>query len=364
MNFSNDEKCPVCGQVFQEDDDVVICHQCGTPHHRECYKQLGHCANHQNHKSRADEASQTDSSDTDNIEYADGTAVNDTESNQHEDNQNSNPYYYNPNCTADIGVKKCSKCGAENEKGVVFCSECGEKLDVGESEFGQNSTAQIPYQSFENKQYENSSDTIDGKSIYDVACVIKSNTYRFIDKFKRNKSVSWNWGAFFFGAYYYMFRKMYKEGIIIMAVNLALSLVLQGVYTEELAAFQSFVINNYDAFMSNLTNELMTQFIDICKTIFPMCAILSAATFVEGICCTVFADKVYRAKVLGVIDKVDKSLGEGGRFDQNPMFAVETNLTQEQMRGLYLSKLGGISIIAPLLAYIALNIISNLIAKL
>lgn len=363
MNFSKDEKCPVCGQVFQEDDDIVICHQCGTPHHRECYKQLGHCANYQNHNSRTDEVSQADFSDADNKEYADDTPNHDTVS-SHEESRNANSYYYNPNHTADAEVKKCAKCGAENEKGVVFCCECGERLDLVKSEFGENSTVQMPYQSFENKQYESSSETIDGKSIYDIACVVKSNSYRFIDKFKKNKSVSWNWGAFFFGAYYYMFRKMYKEGIIIMAVDLALSLVIQGAYAEKLADFQSFVINNFEAFANNPTNELMIQLVDMYKPVLPMFAILSAVSLVINICCALFADKVYRAKVLGVIDKVDKELGDGGRFGQNPMFAVETNLSQEQMRGLYLGKMGGISVFSPLLAYMVLNLISNLISKL
>ena len=36
--------CAVCGKEFDENSDVVVCPVCGTPHHRECYKQLGHCA--------------------------------------------------------------------------------------------------------------------------------------------------------------------------------------------------------------------------------------------------------------------------------------------------------------------------------
>ena len=31
------ETCPVCNKVFQEDDDIVVCPDCGTPHHRKCY---------------------------------------------------------------------------------------------------------------------------------------------------------------------------------------------------------------------------------------------------------------------------------------------------------------------------------------
>jgi uncharacterized Zn finger protein (UPF0148 family) len=40
-----DEQCPVCGNTFTETDDVVVCPDCGTPHHRSCYCESGKCAN-------------------------------------------------------------------------------------------------------------------------------------------------------------------------------------------------------------------------------------------------------------------------------------------------------------------------------
>ena len=30
--------CPVCKQKFKEADDIVVCPDCGTPYHRECWK--------------------------------------------------------------------------------------------------------------------------------------------------------------------------------------------------------------------------------------------------------------------------------------------------------------------------------------
>lgn len=38
------EKCPVCENRFEKDDeDIVVCPDCGTPYHRECYMQEGEC---------------------------------------------------------------------------------------------------------------------------------------------------------------------------------------------------------------------------------------------------------------------------------------------------------------------------------
>ena len=41
----NDKKksCVVCHAYLFEEDDVVYCPECGAPHHRECYINLGRC---------------------------------------------------------------------------------------------------------------------------------------------------------------------------------------------------------------------------------------------------------------------------------------------------------------------------------
>ena len=44
MNFIG-EKCVFCEKVFEDGDDVVVCPDCGSPHHRECYKKHNRCAN-------------------------------------------------------------------------------------------------------------------------------------------------------------------------------------------------------------------------------------------------------------------------------------------------------------------------------
>lgn len=36
--------CPVCRKKFTDTDDIVVCPECGTPHHRECYLNNGKCA--------------------------------------------------------------------------------------------------------------------------------------------------------------------------------------------------------------------------------------------------------------------------------------------------------------------------------
>lgn len=38
-------KCPVCDNAFDENDDIVVCPDCGTPHHRACYHRRKKCVN-------------------------------------------------------------------------------------------------------------------------------------------------------------------------------------------------------------------------------------------------------------------------------------------------------------------------------
>lgn len=56
------EKCPFCKTNFTDESDTVVCPECGTPHHRECYNELGNCFNKELHKNGFIYSSQNDSS--------------------------------------------------------------------------------------------------------------------------------------------------------------------------------------------------------------------------------------------------------------------------------------------------------------
>ena len=38
--FKN-EKCAACGMKFFDDEDIVVCPECGAPYHRECWNRVG-----------------------------------------------------------------------------------------------------------------------------------------------------------------------------------------------------------------------------------------------------------------------------------------------------------------------------------
>lgn len=45
------KNCIACGEILQDNDDIVVCPECGTPYHRACYQNEGRCINNTLHNS-------------------------------------------------------------------------------------------------------------------------------------------------------------------------------------------------------------------------------------------------------------------------------------------------------------------------
>lgn len=316
MPLYENEKCPVCNKKFVDGDEIVVCPKCATPHHRECYNSLGHCVNRDKHSTgfeyKINVYKENDS------EYTQGVL-------------NNEKYFFNPE---------------QKYKGDTDTAP--------EIQFLHNAVQ---------GEYQNSTEQIDGKSLADIAAVIRTNAHRFIEKFKSGKKASWNWGAFFFGPFYMFFRKMYKEGIIFMAIRLIISLVSQGIYAQEYADLMRFVTSNTDAIREGASNELINQLTVLCEALYPMFIIVGVANLILSVFIAIFADGFYKKRVSEIIDNVDRRLDEGAMFDQ-PFTASPIELSQKDMRTLYLSKMGGTSIFAPIMAYFAVDIITSIISQL
>ena len=95
-------KCPVCEKNFHADDDIVVCPDCGTPHHRECYEAIGHCHNEERHREGYD-------------------------------------YTEQPHENAERNVIYCRSCGKENDKDAFFCKYCAAPLSRQDGQTANNS---------------------------------------------------------------------------------------------------------------------------------------------------------------------------------------------------------------------------------
>lgn len=215
-------KCPVCKKQFESDDDIVVCPECGAPHHRDCYEQKGSCFFEDKHSK--------------DFSFENFNAVNE------ENSEKVNTI--------------CPVCRFNNPPGLMFCSRCGCPMQnnqqntpnpqnpQNQSNQAQNNQYQYNNQSNQNMQSNgnsgpvpppfgfgaagvpnfdplagmNSEDYIaDDIKVGEMAKFVGKNTGYFLTVFDRIKKFGrskFNFCALIFSGIYLIYRKMYLPGII------------------------------------------------------------------------------------------------------------------------------------------------------
>ncbi len=245
-------KCPVCDKYFHIGDDIVVCPECGTPHHRECYADNGNCVNADKHDDGYDYLQ----------EINDNESVDDT-----------------------VEFINCKKCGTPNPKGAFFCAKCGSAMqdikDNANNNPYQNAGANNTYngQPFPGNQGPHvimfdplagvnpSTDVGDGVTVGEVAKFVKTSTPYFVTVFNQIRMFAksrFNFCGMFFGGGYLLYRKMYKIGSIITAIQAAMLILYyylnyyinsSPVYDKLLKAMYEYDTNATALYMSELTAQ-------------------------------------------------------------------------------------------------------------
>ncbi len=210
MDFNN-IKCPVCGVEFKDGDDIVVCPECGAPHHRACYEAENRCAFEDRH--------------------AEGFEFGKEETEESAQNEN---------------VKICPRCQSRNAPTSFYCNKCGAPLD--ENAQGQNFYNQTNQTNNQRQGYgmpfqnanpfaqafdpmggiDPETDIGDGVTAGEVSKFTRNNTPYFTRVFNNIKQFGKsriNFSAFVFSECYFLYRKMYKLGAIVAAISLALMTV-------------------------------------------------------------------------------------------------------------------------------------------
>lgn len=198
-----DISCAYCHSYLFEDDDVVYCPECGAPHHRECYNQIGHCG----------------------LENFHGT---------------ENQY--------DKLKRK------QEEKPKTEKQPKNEPTPVN-SPFGN--TVYIDFLGGVPKDYKLDKDV----TADEAKNFVFSNTMRYIPKFarlsKKNKA-SWNFMAFIFPSGWLFSRKMYKSGIIVAIFEIISSLLeLPFSFAVQQSGFTTFDMQSVNEIVANISPEII-----------------------------------------------------------------------------------------------------------
>lgn len=201
MKFT-DESCFSCGSKFEEKDDVVVCPQCGTPYHRECYNLTGECINTQLHESG--EKWKRELAKEQNSAHSAGPI--------------------------------CPNCMNHNEENAEICTNCGCRLSATDSAFTENENGigiEIMTGSDDNpflKPYLgfNPDEDLGGATLKEVSEFVYSNTLYYIPLFKKMKDfgtkASLNIACFLFPYFYFANRKMWFWGILTAIISIILEL--------------------------------------------------------------------------------------------------------------------------------------------
>ncbi len=209
-------KCPVCGEAFTREDDIVVCPVCGAPYHRACYEKEGKCIFDDLHKAGKDWAPPAP------------------------------PPPKAADTTAEIKDQECPVCGTLNAHSAFFCNRCGTSL-LGTQPGEKGPTPPpppfvssgapasrnayggvVPPFSFDPMGGVSPAEALEeGVSFGDASKFVKQNTtyympvFRYMKQTGRNK---FNVSAFLFSGAWMLYRKQYKAGAIVTALMFCLYL--------------------------------------------------------------------------------------------------------------------------------------------
>ncbi|MBQ2823576.1 MAG: hypothetical protein IJF18_03270 [Oscillospiraceae bacterium] len=237
-------RCIVCSEKFTDEDDIVVCPECGTPYHRDCYKKEGRCVNGALHDVKGTWKPTYD--------------VGDSLAEEKEDTV-------------------CLSCGCKNPPDSLFCDNCGFPLKSLEKHNERMRVHTAPVNGEDNPDSYNRDfnggvgidiqpflinfsdplcgynpdEDFDGVRLCELADTVESNTHYFLPIFKRIKetgrSFSWNFPAMLFPELYFAYRKMPLIALAAWAIKLfSLIPLMLRVFSESDIAVLADIAANFD----------------------------------------------------------------------------------------------------------------------
>ena len=194
-------KCPYCNKIFTEADDIVVCPECGTPHHRSCYSEHHACANLNRHGS---------------FEWTPVFSARDM----------ADPVFTSEQKPADSVPQAvvCPTCGLSNQYGEKYCRRCGYPLPSFRNQNRVETFSQpiiIQQISLDEK--------VDGIPIRDWLIYLGStgvaNIRTFLKQNSKNGSpFGFSIGALFFPFLYYLYYKVWGVSAAVFVIDLLMNM--------------------------------------------------------------------------------------------------------------------------------------------
>lgn len=320
MNFIG-QNCPVCNKTFEKDSDIVVCPNCGAPHHKQCYNKTGKCFFSEKHGTFTWKAQNVNTSDDNDTHNANG------------------------------GI--CVRCNYKNKPTALFCENCGfpimnvtsssngfnsfnKQKNENFRSFNQNTYAGI----FNNTSYTSTEPVFEDITAQELAEFVKANQDYYTQAAKRMSvtgKTSFNFSAFMFSGFWLLFRKKYLAGVITIFSFLTLwftSLIIYSKYTVKtfIAMYSYLGISQNESpsfdMMPQVQNFLQTLsstdlFLTLLPYFFDIILIIAMITF------GVIANRYYIKSCVKQIHKIKQAYitnKEEGNLLKKKLSGVNTSL--------------------------------------
>ena len=208
MNRYEGAQCPVCHRKLTAEDDIVVCPECGAPHHRSCWQELGHCGCADRHAAHW-------LWQPENAPAADAPAQPAPDEPHRSTAQPEAP----GNAPQTGSAKICPRCGAQNTPDARFCLRCGAPLvQTGAPQFAVvlDPLGGVPPE-----------EEIDGVPAKKMAQIVDRNSAYYLPRFRAmatgQRKAFPNLSAFLFDIPWFFYRKLYFPGIAVLLIELAMA---------------------------------------------------------------------------------------------------------------------------------------------
>ena len=336
MNYEN-LPCPVCGRHMHQEDDIVVCPDCGTPQHRECWMEEGHCANASLHSEGFVWSNEKPTEEIkEEPEKSDCVVCKICGS------ENPSDFRICANCGASLE-------GAQAPDNRAVCPYCSKEIEAGEFTCPHCGAPLIPIRTPVSNPYAASTGMDENERIGeftsgDYSLYVRRSSRRYVPLFKKmedGRKVSFNWGAFFFGPLWYFFRRIYSVGIVFILLAASASLFFATASDRAYAMLEPYSESIADRTISTeKMNELTTEFINENKYTLMTGAGLMLAI---NIACAFAADRIYYKRAAKDIGMIKEAFGN------------------TEVQRMYISKRGGTSLLSAVCGYFTLQIACNIL---
>lgn len=244
--------CEKCGLEFGPEDDVVVCPICGAPHHRACWMESNVCAHATEHDA--------------GYQWL-------MPAMPEEEKKPETPTPTPGEFTLKNGesVVECPRCGSLNCENDVYCMRCGAPLredantqqQNGESFNGDYSARREQmYADFNRFGGLDPNSELDGIPVAEYSDFVGGKTpgkiLRKISAMERfGKSLSWCWPALFIGPVWFFWRKMKKEGLLLSALLLVISIA--GGFLQVNAPLERYYKDTFESFSQVIAGKITPE---------------------------------------------------------------------------------------------------------